>query len=51
MPFVVIQDEVKRKWNIEVTTSHMYKGRRRAGKQIFGFWVNSTAGCGITVKI
>jgi len=36
MPLVVIQDEVKIKWNIEVTKSQMYKGRRRAGKQIFG---------------
>ncbi|XP_062177170.1 uncharacterized protein LOC133882086 [Alnus glutinosa] len=36
MPLKVIQDEVKRRWNIEVTRSQMYKGRRRAGNQIFG---------------
>jgi hypothetical protein len=36
MPLEVIQDEVKRKWNVEVTRSQMYRGRRRAGKQIFG---------------
>lgn len=36
MPLEVIQDEVKRKWNVEVTKSQMYRGRRRAGKQIFG---------------
>jgi hypothetical protein len=36
MPLEVIQDEVKRRWNVEVTRSQMYKGRRRAGKQIFG---------------
>jgi hypothetical protein len=35
MPFEVIQDEVKRKWNGEVTKSQMYRGRRRARKQIF----------------
>jgi hypothetical protein len=36
MPLEVIQDEVKRRWNVEVTRSQMYRGRRRAGKQIFG---------------
>jgi len=36
MPLEVIQDEVKRKWNVKVTKSQMYRGRRRAGKQIFG---------------
>ncbi|XP_062147750.1 uncharacterized protein LOC133856711 [Alnus glutinosa] len=36
MPLEVIQDEVKRKWNVEVTRSQIYRGRRRAGKQIFG---------------
>jgi hypothetical protein len=51
MPLEVIQDEVKRKWNIKVTKSQMYRGRRRAGKQILVIWVNSTAGCGITVKL
>jgi hypothetical protein len=30
MPLEVIQDEVKRRWNIEVTRSQMYKGQRRA---------------------
>jgi hypothetical protein len=36
MPLEVIQDEVKRRRNVEVTRSQMYRGRRRAGKQIFG---------------
>jgi hypothetical protein len=36
MPLEVIQDEVKRRWNVEVTRSQMYRVRRRAGKQIFG---------------
>jgi hypothetical protein len=36
MPLPVIQDEVKRKWNVEVSRSQMYRSRRKAGKRIYG---------------
>jgi hypothetical protein len=36
MPLPVIQDEVKRKWIVEVSRSQMYRGRRKAGKSIYG---------------
>lgn len=36
MPLQVIQDEVKRKWNVEVSRSQMYKGRKKAGKRLYG---------------
>jgi len=32
----VIQDEVKRKWNVEVSRSQMYRGRKKAGKRLYG---------------
>jgi hypothetical protein len=35
MSLPVIQDEVKRKWNVEVSGNQMYRGRRRAGKNIY----------------
>jgi hypothetical protein len=35
MPLRVIQDEVKRKWNVEVSRSQMYKGRKKAEKKIY----------------
>jgi hypothetical protein len=36
MPLRVIQDEVKRKWNVEVSRSQMYRGRKKAEKKIYG---------------
>jgi hypothetical protein len=36
MPLRVIQDEVKRKWNVDVSRSQMYKGRKKAGKRLYG---------------
>jgi hypothetical protein len=36
MPLQVIQDEVKRKWNVEVNRSQMYRGRKKAEKKIYG---------------
>jgi hypothetical protein len=36
MPLQVIQDEVKRKWNVEVSRSQMYIGRKKAGKRLYG---------------
>jgi len=36
MPLRVIQDEVKRKWNVEVNRSQMYRGRKKAEKKIYG---------------
>jgi hypothetical protein len=35
MPLRVIQDEVKRKWNVEVSRSQMYRGRKKAEKKIY----------------
>ncbi|XP_062161919.1 uncharacterized protein LOC133868944 [Alnus glutinosa] len=35
MPLQVIQDEVKRKWNVEVSRSQMYRGRKKAGKRLY----------------
>ncbi|XP_062164908.1 uncharacterized protein LOC133871483 [Alnus glutinosa] len=35
MPLRVIQDEVKRKWNVEVSRSQMYRGRKKAGKRLY----------------
>jgi hypothetical protein len=32
----VINDEVKRKWNVEVSRSQMYRGRKKAAKKIYG---------------
>jgi hypothetical protein len=33
-PLRVIQDEVKRKWNVEVSRSQMYRGRKKAEKRL-----------------
>jgi hypothetical protein len=35
MPLRVIQDEVKRKWNVEVSRSQMYRGRKKVGKRLY----------------
>jgi hypothetical protein len=35
MPLQVMQDEVKRKWNVEVSRSQMYRGRKKAGKRLY----------------
>jgi hypothetical protein len=35
MPLQVIQDEVKRKWNVEVSRSQMYRGRKNARKRLY----------------
>jgi hypothetical protein len=37
IPLQVIQDEVKRKWNVEVSWSQMYRGRKKARKRLYGF--------------
>jgi hypothetical protein len=36
MPLRVIQDEVKRKWNVKVSRSQMYRGRKKTEKKIYG---------------
>jgi hypothetical protein len=36
MPLPVILDEVKRKWNVDVSRSQMYRARRKASKRIHG---------------
>jgi hypothetical protein len=36
MPLQVIQDEVKKKLNVEVSRSQMYRGRKKAGKRLYG---------------
>jgi hypothetical protein len=35
MTLQVIQDDVKRKWNVEVSRSQMYRGRKKAGKRLY----------------
>jgi hypothetical protein len=35
MPLRVIQDEVKRKWNVEVSRSQMYRSRKKAEQKIY----------------
>jgi hypothetical protein len=35
MPLRVIQDEVKRKWNVEVSKSQMYRSRKKTEKKIY----------------
>jgi hypothetical protein len=35
MPLQVIQDEVKKKLNVEVSRSQMYRGRKKAGKRLY----------------
>jgi hypothetical protein len=36
IPIPMMRDEVKRKWNVDVSKSQMYRGRRMAGKMIYG---------------
>lgn len=36
MPLQVIQDKVKRKWNVEVSRSQMYRGKKKTWKRLYG---------------